>query len=167
MNEILKVKVESLDDTKKLALAFKNSLDDEGLFVTLIGDIGVGKTQFIRYILQFLDVKEKITSPSFVILNEYKSDKFKICHFDFYRLENSPLKSIVSEIREYSKDGFLTFVEWAQFANNEIPNDVLNINVSYDKDNIDIRYFEFISNDKKNDKFIQNLKKNLSEGEQK
>ena len=63
----MKIKVTSLEETKKLAQTFANLLNKNGLFVTLTGDIGAGKTQFIRYVLECLNVKEKITSPSFVI----------------------------------------------------------------------------------------------------
>ena len=139
----MKIKVNSLEDTKALASKFVNALDNEGLFVTLTGDIGAGKTQFIRYILQILGTDKKVTSPSFVILNEYKTSKFPVYHFDLYRLEEKGLKSIVSELREYSKTGYLTFIEWAEFGKDEIPSDAFKINIEYDEDNLDIRWFEF------------------------
>ena len=139
----MKIEVKSLEDTKKLASNFVKALDDEGLFVTLTGDIGAGKTQFVRYILQILGTDKKVTSPSFVILNEYKTSKFPVYHFDLYRLEEKGLKSIVSELREYSKTGYLTFIEWAEFGKDEIPSDAFKINIEYDKDNLDIRWFEF------------------------
>ena len=115
----MKIKCESLDDTKNLALNFAKAIDKNGLFVTLTGDIGAGKTQFIRYVLEYFKVKDKVTSPSFVILNQYSSDSFPIYHFDLYRLEEKGIRSIVDELREYSKIGVLTFVEWAEFAHNE------------------------------------------------
>lgn len=155
----MKIKTTCLNDTKKLAQNFAKCLDDKGLFVTLTGDIGAGKTQFIRYILEELQVKEKITSPSFVILNEYKSNLCPIYHFDLYRLEEKGLKSIVEELREYSKTGKLTFIEWAEFGEDEIPNNALKINVEYDEDNLDIRYFSFNSTDNKNQEFINKLQK--------
>lgn len=151
----MKIKAESLQDTKKLAQKFASLLDKKGLFVTLTGDIGAGKTQFIRYILEELDVKEHVTSPSFVILNEYKSTLCPIYHFDLYRLEEQGLKSVVEELREYSKSGMLTFIEWAEFAYDEIPSEALRINVEYDKENVDIRWFEFSGNDE----FIKRLEK--------
>ncbi len=156
----MKIKVNSLDETKKLAYAFASSIDSKGKFITLTGDIGAGKTQFIRYVLEFLNVKDKVTSPSFVILNEYKSDLCPIYHFDLYRLEEKGLKSIISELREYSKEGNLTFIEWAEFAHDEIPKDAFKINVYYDEDNVDIRWFEFIE-DKNNQEFIKNLSKKV------
>lgn len=158
----MKFKTQTLNDTKKLAIAFSKALDNNGLFVTLTGDIGAGKTQFIRYVLQELNVQEPVTSPSFVILNEYRSDRFPIYHFDLYRLEQKGISSIVSELREYSRLGVLTFIEWAEFAHNEIPNNALKINVEYDDKDINIRWFDFSSNDKKNIEFINKLEKEMS-----
>ncbi len=158
----MKIKVKSLNETKKLAQIFASLINKKGLFVTLTGDIGAGKTQFIRYVLEYLNVKDKITSPSFVILNEYKSDLCPIYHFDLYRLEEKGLKSIISELREYSKEGNLTFIEWAEFAHDEIPQNAFKINVYYDEDNVDIRWFEFIENENNKD-FIENLSKKVAQ----
>ena len=163
----MKIWTKSLDDTKQLAHTFAQSIPDLGLFVTLTGDIGAGKTQFIRYVLEYLNVKDKITSPSFVILNEYKCSRFPVYHFDLYRLEEKGLKSIVSELREYSRTGVLTFIEWSEFAHNEIPSNALKIDVEYDENDIDIRIFDFTKMKKefldsftkriKDDKHLSNL----------
>ncbi len=157
----MKIKTENLQDTKNLANAFASSLCKKGLFVTLTGDIGAGKTQFIRYVLEFLKVDKKITSPSFVILNEYKCELFPIYHFDLYRLEEKGLNSIIPELRQYSKDNALTFIEWAQFAHDEIPKSSLRINVEYDEDNVDVRWFEFIDTENKNEAFLKELAKRI------
>jgi len=155
--DIMKITVKSLDETKRLAEVFSKALDEKGMFITLTGDIGAGKTQFIRYILESLGVKKKVTSPSFVILNEYKTEKFFIYHFDLYRLEGADLKSIIPELREYSKTGALTFVEWAEFGLDEIPKNSFKIKVEYDENNLDIRYFTFsVENNECND-FIDKL----------
>ncbi len=151
----------NLQDTKKIAKAFYNSLNDNGLFVTLTGDIGAGKTQFVRNVLEYMDVNEKVTSPSFVILNEYKSKKMPIYHFDLYRLEEKGLKSVVSELREYSKKGVLTFIEWADFAHNEIPKNSLKINVSYDENDIDKRIFEFSAFENESIEFLNKFEKEM------
>lgn len=157
----MKIQVNSLEQTQKLAQKFVQCLDEKGLFVTLTGDIGAGKTQFIRYVLEYLEVQEKVTSPSFVILNEYKTKRFPIYHFDLYRLEQQGLKSIVSELREYSKTGVLTFIEWAEFAYDEIPSSALKINVCYNEEDLDVRTFEFTSEDENNNNFIQKLKEKV------
>lgn len=162
----LKITVKSLEDTKKLAFSFASLISVDGLFVTLTGDIGAGKTQFIRYVLEYLEVKDKVTSPSFVILNEYKTNKLNqelsIYHFDLYRLEEKGLKSVTDELREYSKKGCLTFIEWAEFGLDEIPKSALKINVEYDEDNIDIRSFSFSAQDDFNINFIKKLENILS-----
>ena len=95
------------------------------------------------------------------ILNEYKSSLCPIYHFDLYRLEEKGLKSIVSELREYSKIGKLTFIEWAEFGLDEIPANSLNINVEYDENDLDIRYFSFKSNNETNDIFLEKLSKKV------
>ncbi len=155
----MKFIVKSLEDTKKLANAFFNSLNEKGLFVTLTGDIGAGKTQFVRDVLKFMNVKENVTSPSFVILNEYKTDLMPVYHFDLYRLEHKGLKSVVDELREYSKDGILTFIEWADFAYNEIPSNSHKIHISYDEDDINTRIFEFSDVADENGEFLNKFKK--------
>ena len=157
----MKIKVNSLNDTKRIAKAFADSLNEDGLFVTLTGDIGAGKTQFVRYVLEYLEVCEKITSPSFVILNEYKSKICPIYHFDLYRLEEKGLKSIISELREYSKIGKLTFIEWAEFGQEEIPVNSLNINVEYDEEDLDIRYFSFTTKSEINKEFLDKFAKRI------
>lgn len=158
----MKIKTTSLEDTKKLAIAFAKALNEKGLFVTLTGDIGAGKTQFIRYVLEYLNVDKKVTSPSFVILNEYKSSLCPVYHFDLYRLEEKGLKSIIPELRQYSLENMLTFIEWAEFAQDEIPDSSLRINVEYDVDDVDIRWFEFIDIKNKNSEFLEILSKELN-----
>ena len=158
----MKIKVKTLEETKNLAQKFASCLDENGLFITLTGDIGAGKTQFVRYVLEYLNVSEKITSPSFVILNEYKSNLCPIYHFDLYRLEEKGLKSMVNELREYSKNSVLTFIEWAEFGLDEIPNNALNINVEYDEENLDIRYFSFSSDEKFNQEFLTKFEKEVN-----
>lgn len=158
----MKIKTKSLNETKNLALNFAKCLTKRGLFVTLTGDIGAGKTQFIRYVLEYLKVDKKVTSPSFVILNEYKCDLFPVYHFDLYRLEQKGLSSIIPELREYSKENMLTFIEWAEFAYDEIPVSSLRINVEYDKDDIDIRWFEFSDVNNKNAEFLNNFSKRIN-----
>jgi tRNA threonylcarbamoyladenosine biosynthesis protein TsaE len=52
------------------------------------GDMGAGKTTFIKSLCEALGVKEAVTSPTFAIVNEYRGADVKIYHFDFYRLKN-------------------------------------------------------------------------------
>ena len=123
----------TIDDTRELAKQFADLVVDKGCFVSLYGEIGAGKTAFVKLVADALGVQERVTSPSFVILNEYHSAKIPIYHFDLYRLENEGVSTIVDELREYSEGKMLTFVEWAEFSQDEIPFNHLKINVTYDE----------------------------------
>ncbi len=146
----------SLEETAQLAEKFAKAAKD-GCFVNLFGEIGAGKTAFVRLVAQALEIKEKVTSPSFTILNEYHTGEIPIYHFDLYRLENEGVKTITDELREYSTGKQLTFVEWAEFSQNEIPFDRIEVNVTYDDE--DNRCFEFTSIGEGMDKIIEGLEK--------
>lgn len=150
-----KIACKTLDDTKILAQRFAKLIDN-GCFVSLYGEIGAGKTAFVKLAADALDVKEKVTSPSFVILNEYHSGKLPVYHFDLYRLENEGVSTILDELREYSEGRQLTFVEWAEFSQDEIPFDHLKINVTYSDD--DSRIYEFEGVGAKSKKIEEGLK---------
>ncbi|MCM1339212.1 MAG: tRNA (adenosine(37)-N6)-threonylcarbamoyltransferase complex ATPase subunit type 1 TsaE [Muribaculaceae bacterium] len=132
----------SLEDTKNLAYKFAKLIEDKGCFINLYGEIGAGKTAFVKLVAEAIGITEKVTSPSFVILNEYHSAKIPVYHFDLYRLENEGIKTIADELREYSEGKQITFVEWAEFSQDEIPFNHIKINVTYD-DN-DYRKYTFI-----------------------
>ena len=151
-----KQKCINLDETKALAYRFANLVKTDGCFVNLFGEIGAGKTAFVKLVAEALGVKEKVTSPSFVILNEYHSASIPVYHFDLYRLENTGIKTITDELREYSEGKKITFVEWAEFSQGELPFDRIEINVTYDDD--DSRIYEFKSIGEKNKKIIEELK---------
>lgn len=146
----------TLDDTKELAQNFAKLIKD-GCFINLYGEIGAGKTAFVKLVADALDVKEKVTSPSFVILNEYHTGSIPIYHFDLYRLENEGVRTIVDELREYSEGKQVTFVEWAEFSQDEVPFNHLQISVTYSDDDSRIYTFSFIGEDKNN--IIEELKK--------
>lgn len=149
-------KCSTIEDTKKLAEKFANLVKENGCFVNLYGEIGAGKTAFVRLVAEALGVKEKVTSPSFVILNEYHSASIPVYHFDLYRLENVGISTITEELREYSEGRKITFVEWAEFSQDELPFERIEINVTYDDD--DSRNYEFTSAGNKNNYVIEGLK---------
>lgn len=132
----------NLKDTEDLAYKFAKLIENDGCFINLYGEIGAGKTAFVKLVAKAVGVTEKVTSPSFVILNEYHSAKIPIYHFDLYRLENEGVKTITDELREYSEGRQITFVEWAEFSENEIPFNHIKISVTYD-DN-DYRKYSFM-----------------------
>lgn len=129
----------NLEDTKDLSKKFAKLVEEKGCFVNLYGEIGAGKTAFVKEVAKEIGIEEKVTSPTFVILNEYHGGKLPMYHFDLYRLENEGVKTIMDELREYSEGKQLTFVEWAEFSQNEFPFNHIKINVTYE-DNDDRKY---------------------------
>ncbi|WFQ91155.1 tRNA (adenosine(37)-N6)-threonylcarbamoyltransferase complex ATPase subunit type 1 TsaE [Mycoplasma feriruminatoris] len=106
----MKVKVNNLEQTYKLAKKIKKVIQNQKIpfYILLKGDLGAGKTTFTKALLEQFDIKENVTSPSFVIMNQYFIDDLKINHMDAYRLNND------SEIEMYLDeflDG-LNIIEW-------------------------------------------------------
>jgi len=155
MEKIFTQKCSTLDDTKILAEKFAGLVKERGCFVNLFGEIGAGKTAFVRLVAEALGIREKVTSPSFVILNEYHSASIPVYHFDLYRLENVGISTITEELREYSEGKKITFVEWAEFSQGELPFERIEINVTYDDD--DSRIYKFKSVGTKNEYIIEGL----------
>ena len=146
----------NLEETKELAKVFAKLIEDKGCFVSLYGEIGAGKTAFVKLVAEALGIKEKVTSPSFVILNEYHSASIPVYHFDLYRLEHTGISTITEELREYSEGRKITFVEWAEFSQGELPFERIEINVTYDED--DSRIYSFKSVGEKNAYVVEGLK---------
>ncbi len=143
-------------ETEKLAEKFANNVRDIGAFVSLYGEVGAGKTAFTKLVCKYLNVKEKVTSPSFVILNEYKSGVIPVYHFDLYRLEKEGVNTIINELEEYSEGKILTFVEWAEFSQNVLPFERIDVNINYIDDSK--REFIFNATGENNIKIINGLK---------
>jgi tRNA threonylcarbamoyladenosine biosynthesis protein TsaE len=107
-------------ETIDLGASFAKTKLRVGDVVALIGELGSGKTRFIKGICSSLGVTEHVSSPSFTIVNEYVSDIGKIFHFDFYRIA-SP--SELSEIGfdDYIYDEGICLIEWADRVKDLLP----------------------------------------------
>lgn len=91
------------------------------------GNMGVGKTTLIQAIARHLGVEEIVSSPTFSIVNEYRTNKSKIVyHFDFYRIENSD-EALDLGFEEYLEQGDWIFIEWPDKISEYLPNQVQNI----------------------------------------
>ncbi|MEI7475051.1 MAG: tRNA (adenosine(37)-N6)-threonylcarbamoyltransferase complex ATPase subunit type 1 TsaE [bacterium] len=122
----------NINDTESVAKAIAQATKDSGGLICLFGDVGAGKTTLVKFIAKYLNIKETVTSPSFVILNEYHSGDLSLYHFDLYRLETEGVKTILDELREYSESpNSLAIVEWAEFSDDELPPQRLEIHISY------------------------------------
>ncbi len=149
----------NLEDTEKVARLFAETIEQTGAFVCLHGDIGAGKTAFTKLVCKYLNVKQRVTSPSFVILNEYKSGKIPVYHFDLYRLESEGVATISDELEEYSEGKILTMVEWAEFSpDTELPFDRLIVNITYLSDTEREMTFDAIG--EKSEKILEKMAQN-------
>ena len=112
--------------TAELAKNFSKILN-KGDIVFFHGEIGVGKTTFIRYLINYLQTNNhlnqtEVTSPTFNLVNEYDVGVFIIQHYDLYRLKNSHETKNIG-LLENSKE-ILTLIEWPKKIDNKIDNKI-------------------------------------------
>lgn len=106
-------------DTETIGAALASELiktrPNELYFVMLKGSLGAGKTAFTRGFASVLSPKSKVKSPSFTVVNEYRSSNIPLYHFDLYRLgEECDLSEI--GFSEYSENGHC-IIEWSEYLN--------------------------------------------------
>lgn len=104
----------------------------DGDFVALSGDLGAGKTMFVKGLAKGLGVEDYmyVNSPSFVILKEYRGDK-NLYHFDVYRLEEESFLQTL-DYRKYFYGEGVTVVEWADKIKNILPEEYLRVNIEHE-----------------------------------
>ncbi|KAA6231830.1 tRNA (adenosine(37)-N6)-threonylcarbamoyltransferase complex ATPase subunit type 1 TsaE [Chlorobium phaeovibrioides] len=103
-------------ETRAVGRKFAASLPG-GAVVALSGDLGAGKTEFMRGVAEFFCCAEQLSSPTFPILNIYngllQGDEVSIHHFDLYRIER-PSELDALGFGEYLSSAWCSFVEWAE-----------------------------------------------------
>jgi tRNA threonylcarbamoyladenosine biosynthesis protein TsaE len=103
------------------------------MVIELIGDVGAGKTTFVRGLAEGLGVKDSITSPSFTISKTYALPNNKhLVHYDFYRLTDPGLMS--EDLAESINDNnTITIIEWGESVNGILPDNRTIIRIEYDE----------------------------------
>ena len=100
-----------------------------GDVLVLSGELGAGKTKFVEGLLNYFDLQDEISSPTYTIVNEYKNDKINIYHFDLYRLGDIyEFENIGGE--EYFSKGICIF-EWGELIEDILPDEYLHIELKY------------------------------------
>lgn len=124
----MNIKIESLEQIDEAALKFIKAMGDKTVFA-FHGVMGAGKTTFIKAICERLGVSDVINSPTFAIVNEYRSDSGElIYHFDFYRI-NKIEEVFDFGYEDYFYSGSLCFIEWPERIESLLPNDTLDITI--------------------------------------
>jgi tRNA threonylcarbamoyladenosine biosynthesis protein TsaE len=124
----------TVNNLSELPIAAKKLLEtfsDKKTFA-VNGQMGAGKTTFIKAICSEIGVKDNITSPTFSIVNEYLSDNGeKIYHFDFYRIK-SINEAYDLGYEDYFYSNAFCFIEWPEKIAELIPNDCVVVNITLD-----------------------------------
>ena len=96
-----------------------------GDILSLEGELGAGKTTFVKGILKGLNYKHEVTSPTFTLINEYETD-VKVIHIDFYR-ENDTKRWEVIGLNEYLYSDNIIILEWGNLVKDLLPDDMISI----------------------------------------
>ena len=131
-----KIDISSEKSTKELAEKL-TSYFKGGEYVFLYGEMGVGKTTFIKYFINKFQTDERlklteVTSPTFNLLNEYKTNNFMIKHYDLFRIKNS---SEIKDLDIFEKNQkIITLVEWPQLLKNSNKTKSIDLLFKYEND---------------------------------
>ncbi|MDR1779946.1 MAG: tRNA (adenosine(37)-N6)-threonylcarbamoyltransferase complex ATPase subunit type 1 TsaE [Tannerella sp.] len=125
-----KILIPNLQSIREAARTFINAMGDSTVFA-LYGAMGAGKTTFIKAVCEELGVADVINSPTFAIVNEYRSDTSGelIYHFDFYRITKLSEAQDIG-VEDYFFSGALCFIEWAENIEALLPDDVVRLTIS-------------------------------------
>ena len=130
------IDISSEETTKELANNFSNYLKG-GEIIFLYGEMGVGKTTFVKYLINQLLVKKnlqstEVTSPTFNLLNEYEIDNLIIKHYDLFRLKNeSEIKNL--DLFEQNKNT-ITLIEWPELIEKENVKKTIDLVFNYENE---------------------------------
>ena len=130
----MEIRIPDLNSIDAAAAQFVENMGDRRIFA-FYGKMGAGKTTFIRAVCRKLGVEEEVTSPSFAIVNEYKSETSgtNIFHFDFYRIKR------IEEVydlgyEDYFYGGGLNFLEWPELVEPLLPDETVRVEIAEDAD---------------------------------
>ncbi|MDE5567746.1 MAG: tRNA (adenosine(37)-N6)-threonylcarbamoyltransferase complex ATPase subunit type 1 TsaE [Muribaculaceae bacterium] len=130
------IHVDSLEQLPAAADKFVETMGDATVYA-FYGDMGAGKTTFINALSRRLGVEDDVTnSPSFAIINEYRSDTTAelIYHFDLYRLEDIE-EALEIGVEDYFDSGALCFLEWSERIADILPDDTVRVDIRVNDDN--------------------------------
>jgi tRNA threonylcarbamoyladenosine biosynthesis protein TsaE len=140
VNFPFKKKVMTEEETAALAVEFASLLKG-GEVIVLNGELGAGKTFFVKQVLRKFGI-DNVSSPTFALVNEYAGG-LKFYHFDFYRI-NKASEMIDIGFTDYLNDeSAVSFIEWGNLLSEILPGERIEINIKFNDDMS--REFEFLN----------------------
>lgn len=135
MSEVLKVQTHSCEETERFAEDWGVCLVG-GDVVLLKGDLGAGKTHFVKGVARALGVDDVVISPTFALHNLYYGKKLVLNHFDFYRVDDSAEVEILG-LNEYffDKSGVCA-IEWSENVSDLLPLHCIVVTLEKVSDNV-------------------------------
>ena len=130
----MQIKIDSLDNIRAAAREFVKNMG-EGNVYAFYGKMGAGKTTFIKAICEELGVDDVITSPTFSIVNEYRSETTGelIYHFDFYRIKK--LEEVYDMgYEDYFYSRAICFLEWPELIEELLPENAVKVTIEEQAD---------------------------------
>ncbi|MGN0213893.1 MAG: tRNA (adenosine(37)-N6)-threonylcarbamoyltransferase complex ATPase subunit type 1 TsaE [Muribaculaceae bacterium] len=127
--ESKEIKIASLDAIGAAAQEFIDAMGDFSVFA-FYGEMGAGKTTFINALCAEMGVEDVTNSPSFSIVNEYRSETTAelIYHFDFYRLEDEREAEDIG-VDDYFESGAVCLIEWPERIDNLLPDHTVRVDI--------------------------------------
>lgn len=125
----MRIVIQNQLDTRRFGLELAQKLKPGGV-IALIGDLGTGKTTLTKSIAEGLGIRETITSPTFTIVQEYKSGRIPLYHFDVYRLDSEE-EMYELGYEEYFFGQGVCVIEWADQIMELIPQGSIIIRIEY------------------------------------
>lgn len=125
----MEIKIQSLEHIHEAAREFVAAMGDNTVFA-LYGKMGAGKTTFVKALCEELGVSDVVTSPTFAVINEYRSEVAGelIYHFDFYRIKK--LEEVYDMgYEDYFYSGALCFIEWPELVEELLPGNTVKVTI--------------------------------------
>ena len=125
------IQITDINSIGEAAREFVGQIGDRRVFA-FYGQMGAGKTTFIKAVCEELGVSDVITSPTFAIVNEYTAS-VPVYHFDFYRIKK--LEEVYDMgYEDYFYSGALCFIEWPELIEELLPEDAVRVTISEERD---------------------------------
>lgn len=129
----MEIRIKDLGHIREAANEFIQNMGNGNVFA-FYGEMGAGKTTFIKALCEELGVEDVITSPTFAIVNEYTDGKGEpIYHFDFYRIKK--LDEVFDMgYEDYIDSGNLCLMEWPELIEDILPEDAKKVTITVNDD---------------------------------